>query len=131
LSFSQPRPTPNSLRQTEWALKALEDLRLDPPTKLYVAITVFSYVRGCAANLAVDGVGGPTDDLTWRAKNSELEDAVEEIMGSGEYPQFEEMHADLDFQLDVETLFEFGLQRMLDGLAAFLASALPSNRSRA
>jgi hypothetical protein len=124
LSFSQPRPMPNSLKQTEWALRSLGELELDTPTKLYIAITVFSYVRGCAANLEVDGSADPEDDLTWRERNPTREDTVEEIMGSGQYPQFSEIHADLNFQLDPEGLFEFGLQRMLDGLAVFLANDL-------
>ena len=124
LSFSQPRPTPNSLKQTEWALGSLGELELDTRTMLYVAITVFSYVRGCAANLEVDGSPGPEDDLRWRERNPVQEDTLEEIMAIRKVPPVSEIHSALNFQLDRTRLFEFGLQRMLDGLAVFLANDL-------
>jgi DNA-binding transcriptional regulator YhcF (GntR family) len=123
LSFSQPDPTPNSLKQTEWALQSLADLDLDPATKLCVAITVFSYVRGCAANLTVDNPS-PESGTTWRQTNLSQEETILATMESGRYPHFAEIQEDLKFALDVQQLFEFGLQRMLDGLGVFLAARM-------
>ena len=44
----------------------------------------------------------------------------EGITGSGRYPHLQALAAIPDFDMELDALFEFGLERVLDGLAVFL-----------
>jgi thiamine monophosphate kinase len=46
---------------------------------------------------------------------------LSDVLASGAYPTFLKVAESADFDFDLDTLFEFGLQRMLDGLAAMLS----------
>jgi DNA-binding transcriptional regulator YhcF (GntR family) len=121
ISFTRPEPTPHALPNTEWTLNALDGLGLDPTTMLYLVVTLFSYVRGTAVNLESEVEAerdtGLTDD-EWMA---EQEERMAAIASSGEFPALTSLIAtDIDFNL--ERFFEFGLQRLLDGMAVLIRS---------
>ena len=44
------------------------------------------------------------------------------IIATGEFPMFERL-ASNDYDFDLDKLFEFGLQRLLDGLAVMINDA--------
>jgi hypothetical protein len=48
------------------------------------------------------------------------EQSFEGITGSGRFPHLRTLGEVPDFDVELDTLFEFGLERVLDGLAAFL-----------
>jgi DNA-binding transcriptional regulator YhcF (GntR family) len=120
ISFTRPEPTPHALPNTEWTLRALDGLGLDNSTMLYMTVTLFGYVRGTAINLESEAEAvrdtGLTDDEWMQTQEARMA----AIALSGEFPTLTRVvEKDIDFNL--EAFFEFGLQRMLDGLAALIS----------
>ncbi|AHH96501.1 TetR/AcrR family transcriptional regulator C-terminal domain-containing protein [Kutzneria viridogrisea] len=119
MSMSRPLVAPNAIAQTEWVLGALRNLGLGTEDTMYVTIMLFSHVRGTAINLefeseAVRETGMTVDDYI----DTKLP-AMGELAGSGRFPLFAELTGN-EFDYDLTRLFEFGLTRMLDGLATWL-----------
>ena len=119
ISFTRPEPTPNALPNTEWALGALDGLGLDASTMLFLVVTLFGYVRGTAVSLDSEAeavrLTGVTDDEWMQAQESR----IGAVMASGRFPIMSRVIAeDIDFNL--EDFFEFGLQRLLDGMAVLI-----------
>src|SRR6266540_2155061 len=50
ISMTRPQLLPNGVAHTEWALRALDNLGLDPHTRLHAVVTLLGYVRGTATN---------------------------------------------------------------------------------
>jgi DNA-binding transcriptional regulator YhcF (GntR family) len=121
LSVTRPQPLPNLLTHAEWALRALDGLGLAPATMLYTHITVFNHVRATALNFeweAEAAVGTARSDEEWI---TDQEPALWAVMESGRYPHFVGVTSAGEFDFALETLFEFGLQRLLDGFAVLVA----------
>jgi AcrR family transcriptional regulator/DNA-binding transcriptional regulator YhcF (GntR family) len=121
MSVTRPQPAPAAIPYTEWVLAALDGHGLDLATRLTAHITLFGYVRGTAVNIELEAEAEATSGLG----NDEWMDAqgpaLRSIVASGNFPQLEQVFAaDYDFNLDA--LFEFGLQRLLDGLAVLIGS---------
>jgi hypothetical protein len=80
---------------------------------------LFSYVRGIAVNLEsetqAEADTGMDSDAWVRANMHRLS----ELMAGGGFPMVERVFA-LDFDLDLDALFELGLTNILDGLTARL-----------
>lgn len=113
MSVTRPQILPNVRPYTEWVLEALE--RLDLENALTVHISLFNYVRGTAVNLeteaeaeAMTGIG--TDE--WVASQD-----VEAMLDPAEFPRFHRL-VNTDYEFSLDRIFDFGLQRLLDGLAA-------------
>jgi DNA-binding transcriptional regulator YhcF (GntR family)/AcrR family transcriptional regulator len=125
LSFTRPLATANSLPHTEWVLLALKGFDLDPGTKMYVAITLFSYVRGAAVNLALETEARDDTGLTDEQWVESQASTMEALLASGRFPTLSAMFVpEFDFDFSIDALFEFGLQRLLDGLDPFLQARL-------
>lgn len=121
ISFTRPEPTPNAIPNTEWALSAIDGLGLDASTMLYLVVTLFGYVRGTAINLETEAEAvrdtGLSDD-EWMQSQTER---IAAITASGRVPTLARViERDIDFNL--EQFFEFGLQRMLDGMAVLIGT---------
>ncbi len=54
ISMTRPDVLPNGMTHSEWALRAVAGLNLDPNTMLHVAVRLFGYVRGSAMNLEME-----------------------------------------------------------------------------
>ncbi|HVW41525.1 MAG TPA: GntR family transcriptional regulator [Amycolatopsis sp.] len=87
IPLNRPQAMPSAMRHTEWALRALAGPA--PKTRLYAYLTLVGYVRGAAAGLEAE-----TRDMSALAGLTSP-----------------------DIEFDIDELFEFGLGRMLDGLA--------------
>ncbi|MEC3977074.1 TetR/AcrR family transcriptional regulator C-terminal domain-containing protein [Amycolatopsis sp. H20-H5] len=121
LSVTRPQPLPNLLLHAEWALRALDGLGLASSTMLYAHITVFNHVRATALNFEWEAeaqVGTARSDEEWLAVH---EPALRAVVESGRYPHFVGVTAAGEFDFTLDTLFEFGLQRLLDGFAVLVA----------
>jgi hypothetical protein len=55
------------------------------------------------------------------------EAAMDAIAGSGPFATFLRTAKESNFEFDLNTLFEFGLTRMLDGLAVYLGNPTRSD----
>jgi AcrR family transcriptional regulator len=119
-SFTRPQMAPGGMAHTEWAMRALAEHGVDPATSLYIVLTVVAFTVGAAVNLESESEAQQTTGLTSDEWMVQQEESFEGITGSGQYPHLRALADIPDFDMDLDTLFEFGLERVLDGLAAYL-----------
>ncbi|MFI7617211.1 TetR/AcrR family transcriptional regulator C-terminal domain-containing protein [Nonomuraea terrae] len=117
-SLHRPLASPALLQHSEWMMSALAGTRLDPATKMYVNILLYSYVLAIAANVEQERQAHAATGLTDEEWMSTQEERIRAISESGTSPAFAAFLHELgDFDFDLDHLFEFGLTRLLDGLA--------------
>lgn len=120
LSMTRPQATPNGAVHTEFLLAALDGYDLDWDTRMHLAVSVLMFVRGVAVNIepelrAVQDSGLSDEDWMTNQKPS-LDRAMAD---PARFPHLlSMMNNEIDMNLD--SLFEFGLRRLLDGMEAFL-----------
>jgi AcrR family transcriptional regulator len=119
ISLTRPNVLPNGMTHTEWALRAVADLGLDADAMLHIAVNLFGYVRGSAMNLEMEAEAEQETGLTGEQWIDSQSSAFTRIFSLGDYPTLQVVTAD-PLELNPETLFEFGLERLLDGYAALL-----------
>src|SRR3954453_23590228 len=118
LSLTRPQLLPGALGYSEWVLAVLSGAGWDPLTTCTTHLTVFTFVRGMAMNLELEAEAEATSGLTGDEWMAGQEHALEGIVADGRHPNFARVLRGMKFDLDLDQLFEFGLQRLLDGLAA-------------
>jgi AcrR family transcriptional regulator len=127
VSMTRPTAIPGGMKHTEWALAALAgfDPGLDRNTLLHLVVNLFAYVRGCAMNVEMELESeqdtGLTDEQWLEAQTVQFE----RVLISGQFPQLAGLFQAPGVDLDADTLFEFGLQRLLDGYAALIEHRVP------
>jgi AcrR family transcriptional regulator len=118
MSLTRPQLAPNALVITERVLNALEGTGLNMEDRLYINITLFSFVSGVATALEPEAEAqretGMTNDEWMDSQEAQLRE-----LASSESLLLR-MALQNDFDFDLEKLFEFGLGRLLDGLEAYL-----------
>ncbi len=119
MSLTHPQPAASALAHTEWVLGALDGYGLDTTAMFTVHLTLFSFVRGMAVNLESAAQAEAESGLTSEEWTDQQLETLESIIG--EAPMFGRVAALEDFDLDLDALFEFGLQAMLDGLRGHFA----------
>jgi AcrR family transcriptional regulator len=121
LQVNQSRPVlgPSALDGMEKMLSRIKSMGLTDPELISAIIAVDGYVVGAARTQLyqqeAEHRSGLTDAEFWQAQAPVLE----ELMASGRYPLLSSLSEDA-FGTDFDH-FEFGLQRILDGLEAFVA----------
>jgi AcrR family transcriptional regulator len=122
LSVTRPQVVPSAIPFTEWVLTALDGRGLDMQTMFTANVTLFNYIRGTAVNVELETeaeAASGLDNDEWIATQ---EPALHALFSGGRFPLFERLvTAGYDFELDA--LFEFGLRRLLDGIAALIDDA--------
>jgi DNA-binding transcriptional regulator YhcF (GntR family) len=113
--LTRPVPSAALLAHSESVMDALQRTGLDPATRMYVQILVYSYVQGIATHIELEQrartATGLTDD-EWMSGQEEFLRAV-----AASSPAFLRHLDELgDFDMDLDRLFEFGLGPLLDGL---------------
>jgi AcrR family transcriptional regulator len=119
LSVTRPQPIARGLACAEWVLSALDGRGLDPSTMLTIYITLVNYVRGTAVNLELEADAEAASGLNSDEWLDTQGPAMRAIVEAGRFSVFARVTA-TDYDFNLETLFEFGLQRLLDGLATFI-----------
>ena len=122
MSITRPQASAGGLPVSEFLLAALDGLGLDHQATFTAYITLVNYVRGTAMNLELEAEA----EAATGVDNEEWLDAQEPkmraIIDADVFPVFTRyVSQDYDFSLD--QLFEFGLARMLDGLAALVGGS--------
>lgn len=121
LSVTRPQLVPNGMRMTEYVLRRLRAEGLSLQDAMYVHVILFSFVRGMATAIELEAEAvresGTTVDEYMAAQEQEFYEIV-----ANEMPNLAELAAREDFDMDLDTLFEFGLVPMLDGLSTFIAA---------
>ncbi|MEV0777244.1 TetR/AcrR family transcriptional regulator [Streptomyces sp. NPDC050433] len=121
LSVNQTRPVlgPGAVGGMESMLAGIKDMGLTSPELVSVIIMVSGYVSGVARtrvqSVEARTVTGLSDDEFWQAQ----EPILTAVMTSGRYPLMAALGEDA-FGPDFDH-FEFGLQRLLDGLSVLVA----------
>ena len=118
LSLTRPQLLPGALSYSEWVLGVLSRAGWDATTTFTTHLTVFTFVRGLAVNLEqeaeAEAASGVTDDEWMTGQES----ALEALVADGRHPHFTRVLSSMEFDLDLDALFEFGLSRLLAGIAA-------------
>ncbi|MFI7054488.1 GntR family transcriptional regulator [Streptosporangium canum] len=107
VSITRPVTLPGLLAYGLWTLRALDGLDLDPGTRMHIYATMVNYVRGTAVNIESE-VGAELDtgmtSRQWSAARLSVDGPlIAQVAEPGT-------------ELDLESLFAFGLERLLDGL---------------
>lgn len=119
ISLTRPLMAPHAVAHTELALRALAGHGLDEHNLLHLVAVLANHVRGTAVNLQqgadAEQDTGLTDD-EWMVAQAEV---LGGLLAAGEFPHLARLsRAEID--LNVDSLFEFGLERLLDGVAELL-----------
>ncbi|WP_182886541.1 TetR/AcrR family transcriptional regulator C-terminal domain-containing protein [Microbispora sp. H10885] len=119
MSVTRPQPIAAALPFSEWMLTALDGHGLDLETVFTAYITVFNHVRGTAINLEVEAEAEELTGMNVDEWMDAQEPAFKAIMAGRRLPMFESLSAS-GYDFDIDALFEFGLQRLLDGISMLL-----------
>src|SRR3954447_12205562 len=122
LSLTRPQLLPGALAYSEWVLGVLVGAGWDPLTTFTTHLTLFTFVRGLAMNLEQEAEAAAATGVTDDEWMTGQESALEALVADGRHPTFARVLSSMDFDLDLDALFEFGLQRLLAGVAAMSAA---------
>jgi hypothetical protein len=120
INFNRPLLAPRAMAHTEWTMRALDGHGLAPDVLFVAAVTVANYVRGTAVNLEDEAQAEQESGLTEHEWLDSQQARLGAILDSGDYPLLTRSVTDESLEFDVDRLLEFGLQRLLDGLARVL-----------
>ncbi|MCT2592697.1 TetR/AcrR family transcriptional regulator [Streptomyces sp. N2-109] len=122
INVARPLLGPNALAGFDFAMAALVGLGLSDQERVSVIVAIDNFVSGSARtqinSLEAAKRTGVSDTDFWAAQ----EPILTTVMQSGAYPALAELAED-SFALTGEDFFEFGLVRLLDGLADFVEAA--------
>ncbi|NDU72993.1 GntR family transcriptional regulator [Actinomadura sp. DSM 109109] len=120
VSFKRPSFAPNMMAHTEWVLRALDGLGLPMEVRMREALTLHLMAVTAGSSLAEDDFGedgGGTSLHHWDTTPRVWE---RKAIDRTRFPRMAEVPPGT--AEDLEGLFEYGLARHLDGLAAMLAA---------
>ena len=117
LSVSRPQLVPSVLPLAEWSLSTLRAMGFATHDMLCAHINLFAHVRGMAlARLteaqAEKDTGMSADE--WMRRHDR---GLQQQAGSAGHPGLGHIIGE-PFDFDLDTVFEYGLQRLLDGIDA-------------
>lgn len=120
-SVTRPLPSPSLLRHTEWVMRAFESTTLDPATKMYIHVLIYSFVQGIAANIELEQRAQAATGVTADEWMDSQEEQMRWIAVSRQFPAFTRLLEELgEFDLNLDRLLEFGLKPLLDGLSTLI-----------
>ena len=117
MSITRPRATAGALPFSEFLLTALDSLGLDHHATFTAYLSVINHVRGIALNLELEAEAEAATGVDNEQWMTAQEPQLRELIETGSFPVFTR-YVSRDYDFSLENLFEFGLGRMLDGLAA-------------
>ncbi|MFJ5924552.1 GntR family transcriptional regulator [Kitasatospora sp. NPDC092948] len=128
LSVTRPQPLANALPFGEWMLSTLVAEGLDVATVFTAYLTLFNYVRGTALNLEMEAAAEAATGQDAEAWMDQQEPQFMALVT--EHPTFLRLTRE-GYDFDLDQLFEFGLHRLLDGIAMLIGpAAQPSSSAR-
>jgi DNA-binding transcriptional regulator YhcF (GntR family) len=130
VSLTRPQLAPNAMRHTEWALRAIDGYGLDATTRLYIVLTLFGHVRGAATGLESEQQAERDTGIDIEEWMRVHDARFAPVIQSGRFPHLAKLDNNADVDFDLETLFEFGLTRLLDGFAALIGLRPAAARAR-
>jgi DNA-binding transcriptional regulator YhcF (GntR family) len=119
MSMTRPQLLTSAVAYTEWVLEALDGKGLNLEEMMHAAVTVFGFVRGVAVNLEPEAVHQRDTGMTGDEWMTQQAPALLDIVATRKFRVFSQV-AVSDLDLGLDTLFEFGLARMLDGIGEWI-----------
>ncbi|MFD8013122.1 TetR/AcrR family transcriptional regulator [Streptomyces sp. NPDC058955] len=124
LSMTRPQLITSALTYSEWILAALHTRGLDHRTAFTAYLTLLNHVRGLALNLESEREAEAQSGLDSEEWMDTQESALLAALDTGRYPSLSRVARE-GYDCDLDGLFEFGLQRLLDGLAPLVDDGSP------
>ncbi|MGW8553995.1 GntR family transcriptional regulator [Streptomyces tubercidicus] len=118
LSITRPQPMPRAMALIEWTMARVTGV--DPVTLIHMAVTLLNHVRATAAGFEDDLEAEQESGMDQRQWMASMEPVFEGIVSSGSYPMYGGVAGHDDDVVNLTSLFEFGLARLLDGMAALV-----------
>ncbi|MBB1252384.1 TetR/AcrR family transcriptional regulator C-terminal domain-containing protein [Streptomyces sp. OF3] len=119
LSMTRPQMITSALPYSEWTLAILHAHGLDLQSAFTAHLTLLNYARGIAVNLEAEREAEAHSGLDGEEWMEDQEPALLELLRGGRFPALSRLTAE-GYDFDLDAIFEFGLQRLLDGLAPLL-----------
>lgn len=120
ISIARPQMMPHGMAHTEWALRATAGLGLDRQLRWHMAVTLLAYVRGIATNLEMRAQAEQDTGLTDDQWVHRQVGTFRQMIAAGGFSTMAALTTEGDVDLDLESIFEFGLRRLLDGYATLV-----------
>jgi AcrR family transcriptional regulator len=129
MSLVRPQLAPNGMVYTEWAMRALEGTGLDLATKIRTAISLVAHARAHALDLEREHHARQDSGMTVDEWFGAQAATLNAIIAARSLPLLAQVAATPAIALDPDTLFGFGLERLLDGIAVLIQHhARPTTR---
>ncbi|MFG1924909.1 GntR family transcriptional regulator [Cryptosporangium sp. NPDC048952] len=122
LSFSRPQLVPRGMVHTEYAMATLHEAGLEPADFLNAAVSLFNHVRSMAMVFAEEQRNVQETGLSAEEWMKSHDSYFFEVMATGQFPMMSLVSGIPDDVLSIESLFEFGLARYLDGLEVLVSA---------
>lgn len=118
--LTRPMASPHAMSYTERVLGIVRGLGLTPHGMIHTHLALLGYAQGVAMAVELELQAQQDTGMTadeWLAAN---ETRMDSIQLAGTYPVLSTLFGDGEFDLELGTLFEFGLERMLDGIESLI-----------
>ncbi|MET9557890.1 GntR family transcriptional regulator [Streptomyces sp. NPDC006645] len=118
--LTRPMASPHAMSYTERTLRTLRGLGLKPYEMIHTHLALMGYAQGVAMAVELESQARQDTGMTadeWLAAN---ESRMDSIQLAGAYPVLSTLFGDEEFDLELGVLFEFGLERMLDGVESLV-----------
>jgi DNA-binding transcriptional regulator YhcF (GntR family) len=119
MSITRPQLIQSGLAYTNWVLRELEHAGLDDATIITSHITLFNYVRGVALNIELEREAEAASGLSSEEWLERQEPSLRARIAEGGFSALTRLTTK-SYEFDLDQLFEFGLQRLLDGFATLI-----------
>jgi AcrR family transcriptional regulator len=119
-STTRPPIAPNRMAFTDWRMRALDDTGLAFPAKAEVAFALSTQLQGAALVLDAESDALRTSRLSRDEWTEARQEAVTSALRARAMPMIERFSQDEYAASTPDRIFEFGLHRLLDGIAAFI-----------
>ncbi|MEU3557851.1 TetR/AcrR family transcriptional regulator C-terminal domain-containing protein [Streptomyces fragilis] len=124
MSVTRPQMVTSGMQYSEWILGALHAEGLDLQSAFTAHLTLLNHARGIAVHLESEREAEAHSGLDSEEWMDGQEPALRRVLADGRLPLLSQV-AEEGYDLNLDDLFEFGLQRLLDGLALLLGRTPP------
>ncbi|MET0134273.1 MAG: TetR/AcrR family transcriptional regulator C-terminal domain-containing protein [Kibdelosporangium sp.] len=115
LSMSRPQVMPNAIVVSEWTLGVLRDLGFGVDDMMNIHLNLFGHVRGLAITLQAELQARQDTGMDNEEWLETQESGLTGMIQGGPYPTMQWVVTQ-EFDYDLDRLFEYGLQLLLDGV---------------
>lgn len=122
MSMTRPQVLPHGVPHTEALLAAFDRIpgrTFDIDTRMHLTVSVFQFVRGVGVSIEPALLARQDTGMTDEEWMDQSVPGLRAVADPRRYPHFA-VATSTDIDLTLDSLFEFGLARLLEGYAVFL-----------